>query len=61
MEKNKLYLVILVLIILLGLMLRIYHLGVPFAGFHAVKEAQFADMAQHFQKGGNYFIPETRF
>ena len=61
MEKNKLYLVILVLIILLGLMLRIYHLGVPFAGFHAVKEAQFADMAQHFQKGGNYFIPETSF
>lgn len=61
MNQKKLYLWLLVMIIVLGIALRIYHLSVPFAGFHAVKEAQFADMALHFQERGNYLIPETHF
>ncbi|MBT3297532.1 phospholipid carrier-dependent glycosyltransferase [archaeon] len=56
-KKNYLYLLFIILI--LGLFLRAYHLDVPFEGFHAAKEVQFASMAQHFQEGGHYFVPET--
>ncbi|MBU0667292.1 MAG: glycosyltransferase family 39 protein [Nanoarchaeota archaeon] len=51
--------ILLVVIIVLGLLLRVYHINVPFSGHQSLKEAQFASMAKMMIKEGGYFTAKT--
>ena len=53
-KKSNLVYAILILFLLLGLYLRIYHLNYPSIGYHNMKENEYLDEAYFFKTDGNW-------
>lgn len=60
-EKKFDYRYLLLLILILGLILRVYHINYPFSGHISIKETDYAGMAKMMMEEGKYFTPRGYF